>query len=78
MSRVSFTEFESKYRYEGQISQGSFGRVLRVKEIKTKKSYALKKLIIRRIQELKDVETEIRLLSAFQHPLIVEVRAGIT
>lgn len=55
MSVISFNEFKSKYRFDCQLSQGSFGRVCRIQEIETKKYFALKKVAVKKKQQLEDI-----------------------
>ncbi len=55
MSGISFNEFQYKYRFDCQLSQGSFGKVCRIVEVETKKYYALKKVTVKKKQELEDI-----------------------
>lgn len=55
MSIISFNEFQAKYRFDCQLSQGSFGRVCRIQEIATKKFFALKKVSVKKNQEQEDI-----------------------
>jgi serine/threonine protein kinase len=52
MSVITYSEFKSKYRFDCQLSQGSFGRVCRIQENSTRKYYALKKVAVKRKQQL--------------------------
>lgn len=44
MTAISYAQFQAKYRIEGEISKGTFGRVFKIREISSKKSFALKKI----------------------------------
>lgn len=55
MSAISFNEFKAKYRFDCQLSQGSFGRVCRILEVETGRHYALKKVTVKRKEQLEDI-----------------------
>jgi|688.fasta_scaffold419771_1 hypothetical protein len=55
MSTISFHTFKLKYQFDCQLSQGSFGRVCRIQEIDSKKYFALKKVAVKKKQQLQDI-----------------------
>lgn len=73
MSQLSFSEFKEKYRFDCQLSEGSFGKVCRIQCRENKKYFALKKVSTKKKQEIEDAEKEIHILKRFRHPFVVEV-----
>lgn len=73
MAEIKFEEFQDKYKFERELSRGSFGKVSRIREIKTGNIYALKKLVVKNHAQANDALNEIYLMNRLQHPSIVTV-----
>ena len=67
--------FGPKYKSEGLLGAGSYGEVYQVKDIKTGKTYAIKKykkIFQNRILALRTLR-EVMILRRINHPLIVKI-----
>lgn len=52
MSLIPFSQFTEKYVFECQLTEGSFGKICRIREKSTYKSFALKKVSARKKQQI--------------------------
>ena len=73
MSEIKFEDFQMKYKFERELSRGSFGRVCRIREIESGDLYALKKLMVKSQSQGEDAHNEIQLMERLNHPSIVAV-----
>jgi len=72
--KCSVPMFEDEdYNYKNSIGEGSFGTIYEVEEVKTRKKYAIKKIICKDIQELIKEKTQLELLYSIEHENIMKI-----
>lgn len=71
MSLISFSEFKQKYCFQGILGRGTFGKVCMIKEVKTSKMMALKKMTVKSKRNSIIAENEVNFLNLFQHPSVI-------
>jgi len=63
----------SKYKVLNELGNGSFGKVFRVENLISKEIYACKKMIKKKIKDMKTFNNEIDILSKCDHPNIIRL-----
>ena len=66
----------NNYLVQELLGEGTYSKVYKARDIKTDKTYAMKKIEIYKFQgrDLQNILNEIRILSSIQHPNIIEYK----